>query len=64
MNENQLLGNIGYNLTQAESSMKYIQNLTGKQLKMNEEEFVKNCDECINGNNFIKNKSINDDSDW
>ena len=64
MRENQLLGNIGYNLIQAESSLKYIQNLTGKQIKMDEQEFNKRCDECINLKNYNKNKSINDDSDW
>ena len=62
MSENQLLGNIGYNLIQAESSTNYIQNLRGKQLKMDEQEFDKRCEECMNINNF--NKSINDDSDW
>ena len=62
MSENQLLGNIGYNLIQAESSTNYIQNLRGKQLKMDEEEFDKRCEECMSINNF--NKSINDDSDW
>jgi hypothetical protein len=62
MSENQLLGNIGYNLIQAESSMNYIQNLRGKQLKMDEEEFDKKCEECMNIKNY--NKSINDDSDF
>ena len=64
MSENQLLGNIGYNLIQAESSTNYIQNLTGTKLKMDEQEFNKRCDECINMKSFNKNKSINDDSDW
>ena len=63
MSENQLLGNIGYNLIQAESSMNFIQNLNGKQLKMDEQEFNKKCDECININKVNKNKSINDFSD-
>ena len=63
MSENQLLGNIGYNLTQAESSMNYIQNLNGKQLKMDEQEFNKKCDDYISINKFNKNKSINDSSD-
>ena len=63
MNENQLLGNIGYNLTQAESSMSYIQNMTGKNLKMDEQEFNKRCDECLNSKKFKLNRSINDDSD-
>ena len=64
MSENQLLGNIGYNLIQAESSTNYIQNLTGTKLKMDEQEFNKRCDECINMKSFNTNKSINDDSDW
>jgi hypothetical protein len=63
MSENQLLGNIGYNLTQAESSMNYIQNLNGKQLKMDEQEFNKRCDDYISIDKFNKNKSINDFSD-
>ena len=63
MSENQLLGNIGYNLIQAESSMNFIQNLNGKQLKMDEQEFNKKCDDCININKVNKNKSINDFSD-
>ena len=63
MSENQLLGNIGYNLTPAESSMNYIQNLNGKQLKMDDQEFNKKCDDYISINKFNKNKSINDSSD-
>ena len=43
MNHNQLLGNIGYNLIQAESSMNYIQTINGEKLKMKEEEFEENC---------------------
>ena len=43
MNQNQLLGNIGYNLIQAESSTRFIQNMTGKDLKMDEQEFEDKC---------------------
>jgi hypothetical protein len=63
MSENQLLGNIGYNLIQAESSMNFIQNLNGKQLKMDEQEFNKKCDDYISINKVNKNNSINDFSD-
>ena len=62
--KNQLLGNNGYNLIQAQSSAVFIQNLTGQQIKMDEEEFNKRCNDCINIKNYNKNKSINDDSDW
>ena len=64
MNQNQLLGNIGYNLIQAQSSMNYIQELRGSKLKMDEQEFNKRCDETINLKKINKNKSINDNSDF
>ena len=68
MSEKQLLGNIGYNLIQAESSMNFIQTMTGKQLKMEEKEFEDRCKlnmqvyQDKNLNNKIK--SINDDDDY
>ena len=43
--------------------MNYIHNLNGKQLKMDEQEFNKKCDDYISINKFNKNKSINDSSD-
>ena len=64
MGKNQELGNVGYNLTQAESSTYYIQNLNHKQLQMDEQEFNKRCDECMNSKRIKQNKSINDDSDY
>ena len=64
MDENQKKENIGFNLIRAESSMNYIQSLSGAKLKMDEQEFDKRCDECINLKTINKYKSINDDSDW
>jgi hypothetical protein len=64
MDENQKKENIGFNLIRAESSMNYIQSLSGAKLKMDEQEFDKRCDECINLKTINKIKSINDDSDW
>ena len=43
MSQNELLGNVGYNLIQAESSTNFIQNMTGKQIKMDEKEFQDKC---------------------
>ena len=68
MSQNQLLGNIGYNLTQAESSMDYIQSLKGEKLKMEEKEFQDKCKltiELINKNNkkLKKISSINEEND-
>ena len=64
MNQNELLGNIGYNLIQAESSTNFIQSLTGKQLKMDEKEFEDRCQLCYQlmlDKKKTKNiKSIND----
>ena len=41
--EKELLGVIGYNMTQAESSIKFIKEIDGKQLGMTQEEFNKYC---------------------
>ena len=46
MNQNELLGNIGYNLIQAESSTNFIQSMTGQQLKMDQKEFEDRCQLC------------------
>ena len=43
LNSNELLGNNGYNLTQAESATKYILNLDYKQVHIPENEFEDNC---------------------
>ena len=43
MNQNELLGNIGYNLIQCESSIRYINSLNEKQLKMDKQEFDDRC---------------------
>ena len=63
MNQNQLLGNVGYNLIQAESSISFILTLTAKHLKMDEQEFK---DRCLLSSEIdkaktskIKDKSIN-----
>lgn len=67
MSKNQILGNIGYNLIQAESSMNFIQSLTGKQLKMEEKDFEEKCKLTAQIMNDKKNKnnilSINEDED-
>ena len=69
MSQNELLGNIGYNLIQAESSTDFIQNLTGKQIKMDEKEFQDKCQLTmqiiIEKKQKNKNvlKSINDEDD-
>ena len=67
MSQNQLLGNIGYNLIQAESSMNFIQSLTGKHLKMDEQEFENKCLSTMQIMKDKKNKkkvsSINEDDD-
>ena len=62
MNENQNLGNEAYNLVQVAGSTKYIQDLNGEKLNMNQQEFDKRCDEYINRKSI--SRSINDDSDW
>ena len=41
--QSQLLGNIGYNLIQCESSISYIKQLNEKQLKMDRQEFLDRC---------------------
>ena len=43
MNQSELLGNIGYNLIQCESSIRFIKSLNEVQLKMNKEEFEDKC---------------------
>ena len=48
MNQNELLGNIGYNLIQCESSIKYIKSLNEVQLKMTKEEFEDKCKLSLN----------------
>ena len=68
MSQNELLGNVGYNLIQAESSTNFIQTMTGKQLKMEEKEFE---DKCLLTEQIMKDKkikenikSINDNEDY
>ena len=77
MNQNELLGNVGYNLIQAESSTNFIKTITGKQLKMDEKEFEEKCKSNmesieedknkininINSINDLENETNNDDSD-
>ena len=79
MNQNELLGNVGYNLIQAESSTNFIKAITGKQLKMDEKEFEEKCKSNmesmeedknkinfninINSINDVENEMNNDDSD-
>ena len=41
LNENEILGGIGYNVIQAESSINFIKNLEAKQLGVSQEEFNK-----------------------
>ena len=41
LNENEILGGIGYNIIQAESSINFIKNLEAKQLGVSQEEFNK-----------------------
>ena len=43
LSEKDLLGGIGYNMTQAESSIKFIKNLEAKQIGISQEEFNKKC---------------------
>jgi len=43
MKQSELLGNIGYNLIQCESSISYIKQINEKQLKMNKQEFLDRC---------------------
>ena len=47
MNQNELLGSIGYNLIQCESSIRYIKSLNEVQLKMDKEEFDNKCKLCF-----------------
>ena len=48
MNQNELLGNVGYNLIQCESSIRYIQSLNEKQLKIDKQEFEDRCKYSLN----------------
>jgi hypothetical protein len=43
MKQSELLGNIGYNLIQCESSISYIKQINEKQLKMDRQEFLDRC---------------------
>ena len=58
LNENELLGNFGYNSTQIESSIKYIQNIKGTTLKMEEKEFEDKCKLNIESMEDTKNLNI------
>ena len=59
MNKNLLLGNIGYNLIQAESSIHFIKTINGKYLKMDDQEFKEKCRKCYDKE---KNRKIEDDN--
>ena len=54
MNQNQLLGNVGYNLIQCESSISYIKSIDEKQLKMDKQEFLDRCQ--LSMQEYIMNK--------
>ena len=56
IDQNQLLGNIGYNLIQCESSIHYISSLNEKQLKMDKQEFEDKCKLSITEYNIIKER--------
>ena len=43
LNENELLGGIGYNIVQAASAINFIKNLEPKQIGLTQEEFNKLC---------------------
>ena len=57
MNQNELLGNVGYNLIQCESSINYIKSLNETQLKMDKQEFEDKCKLSLNEYEII-NKSL------
>ena len=59
MNQNELLGNIGYNLIQCESSIRYIKSLNEKQLKMNKQEFEDRCKLSLKEYELKKHKNRN-----
>jgi hypothetical protein len=64
MNENDTLGNIGYNSTQAESSIKFIQNINGKTFKMEKQEFEEKCKKQLEiESNLQTNEDIKEQSD-
>ena len=67
MSQNELLGNNGYNIIQAESTIKFIQSIKGKEVKMDEQEFEDRCklnNHLTNENKKIDNlQSINDSED-
>ena len=67
MSQNELLGNNGYNIIQAESTIRFIQSIKGKEVKMDEQEFEDRCklnNHLINENKKINNiQSINDNED-
>ena len=56
IDQNQLLGNIGYNLIQCESSISYINSLNEKQLKMDKQEFEDKCKLSISEYNIKKDR--------
>jgi hypothetical protein len=59
MDQNELLGNIGYNLIQCESSISYIKSLNEKQLKMDKQEFEDRCQLSLEQqNSVLKNSNI------
>ena len=67
MSQNELLGNNGYNIIQAESTIKFIQSIKGKEVKMDEQEFEDRCklnNNLTNEHKKIDNiQSINDSED-
>ncbi len=58
MDQNQLLGNIGYNLIQCESSIGYIQSLNEKQLKMEKQFFEDKCKYSLEEYEVMQKKTI------
>jgi hypothetical protein len=67
LSNNELLGNVGYNSTQAESAINFIQNIKGNTIKMEEKEFEIKCKlniQSMKENKKIKNiQSINETED-
>ena len=59
MNQNELLGNIGYNLIQCESSIRFIKSLNEVQLKMTKKEFEDRCLFNLNDYELKKNEKKN-----
>jgi hypothetical protein len=58
LSNNELLGNVGYNSTQAESSINFIQNIKGNTVKMEEKEFENKCK--LNIQTMKENKKLKD----